>query len=100
MRQSARGHSEQLRIEIPSQRDFVMTKLQVFFFAAVVGSSFSLSAVAAAQNSTPEAKDYYYWLHPKLGMVKVDRQTHAMVTSGKRAHTGADRPARAELLFR
>lgn len=38
----------------------------------------SAANVASARETT---KHYYYWLHPKLGMVKVDRATNAMVTA-------------------
>jgi hypothetical protein len=37
------------------------------------------SASAAAGGAS-----YYYWLHPKLGMVKVDKKTNAMLV-GRRA---------------
>ena len=39
---------------------------------------------ASTANVTPQdpsaKSSYYYWEHPKLGMVKVDRATNAMVT--------------------
>lgn len=55
-----------------------MTKLSTLFVAAtlVTGASFSASA---AQGS--ESSNFYYWLHPKLGHVKVDKTTHAMIKS-------------------
>lgn len=36
----------------------------------------------------------YWWLHPKLGMVKVNKATNAIVTS-KRANAESTRPAPA-----
>lgn len=38
-------------------------------------------------SATASGKSYYYWLHPKLGMVKVDKKTNAML-AGKRAQQG------------
>ena len=58
-----------------------------------VGMSVAAS-FAAGQTSAPkppEGKPYYYWLHPKLGHVKVDRATNAMLV-GKRASADAKRP--------
>ena len=42
----------------------------------------SAGFVSAANvgSTSGDTKSYYYWLHPKLGMVKVDRATNAMVT--------------------
>lgn len=45
--------------------------------AAILLASASL---ASAQSAAPAAqRGYYYWLHPKLGMVKVDRATNAII---------------------
>lgn len=46
-----------------------------------------LSGCAAVAGSGDESatSDTHYWLHPKLGMVKVDARTHAMVQPGSRA---------------
>ena len=42
------------------------------------------AAYAADTRAAPPAgRPYYYWLHPKLGMVKVDRQTNAMLTGAR-----------------
>jgi hypothetical protein len=43
-------------------------------------------AFAQAQSAT-SSNGYYYWLHPKLGMVKVDKKTSAMLV-GRRAQQG------------
>lgn len=40
----------------------------------------SSEAEPSAVNARAE-RGTYYWLHPKLGHVKVDRRTHAMVVS-------------------
>lgn len=40
---------------------------------------------AAAQEESPKGGEAYYWLHPKLGLVKVDRATNAMVRSQESA---------------
>lgn len=46
-------------------------------FAAILLASASL---ASAQTAAPApTRSYYYWLHPKLGLVKVDRATNAMI---------------------
>jgi hypothetical protein len=45
------------------------------------------AAFAQTQPAAPVpagGSSYYYWLHPKLGMVKVDKQTNAMLV-GRRA---------------
>lgn len=44
-------------------------------------------AYAQGQPAAPGGdggKSYYYWLHPKLGMVKVDKKTSFMLV-GRRA---------------
>jgi hypothetical protein len=39
-------------------------------------------------------RGYHYWLHPKQGMVKVDRKTHAMLVPQRRVQAvGTDRAA-------
>ena len=55
-----------------------MTKFSTLFVAATLVASASFSA-SAAQGS--ESSNFYYWLHPKLGMVKVDKTTNAMIKS-------------------
>lgn len=52
----------------------------------LLAGAFFVGAASAATDVqvTPPAKSgTYYWLHPKLGMVKVDRATNAMIV-GKR----------------
>ena len=47
----------------------------------------------------PTARSYYYWNHPKLGPVKVDPATQAMVTGASEAGTRrseARQPRRVE----
>lgn len=62
-------------------------------FLAVLALGFASSAAHAADAQaapqTPPERSYYYWLHPKLGMVKVDRRTNAMIT-GRRASQPTD----------
>ena len=52
---------------------------------SAVLTSLLAAGCASTANVTPKdvsaKSSYYYWLHPKLGMVKVDRDTHAMVTA-------------------
>ena len=56
---------------------FSASLLGVTLFAS---ASFTASATPAVQeNASPT---FRYWLHPKLGMVKVDRATNAVVKSG------------------
>ena len=52
--------------------------------ALVAAGAFAAQAVPTAAPASATAPTYYYWLHPKLGMVKVDRATNAIVTA-KRA---------------
>ena len=53
---------------------------------AILASLLSAGCASTANVRPQDASaksSYYYWEHPKLGMVKVDRATNAMVT----AHT-------------
>lgn len=63
-----------------------MTK---FIVLAIGATLFAAAATAApASTSAPAAQGpsgTYYWLHPKLGMVKVDRATNFMVTAKRPA---------------
>ena len=64
-----------------------MLNKTLFLVAATV-----IATAASAQTSPSAAapaaqKPYYYWLHPKLGMVKVDRATNAMITSARPRET-------------
>jgi hypothetical protein len=46
----------------------------------LVAAAAALAPLAQAGGAAPVApKPYYYWLHPKLGMVKVDRATNAIL---------------------
>lgn len=58
-------------------------KSSLILFLAFTVTAAALPAAAAARTE-PDAKPYYYWLHPKLGHVKIDRATNAMLV-GKRA---------------
>lgn len=51
-------------------------------------------AAGSADEAHVEKSGTYWWLHPKLGMVKVDKATNAMVIS-KRANADSMRPAPA-----
>ncbi len=64
-----------------------MNKFSALVFGAtlVVGASFAATATPASQESA--SPTFYYWLHPKLGMVKVDKATNAIVKSKR---SGAD----------
>ena len=47
---------------------------------------FAATATALAFTSVAQANDNhntYFWLHPKLGMVQVDKATNAMVTTAQ-----------------
>lgn len=61
-----------------------MTKKTHPCLGIVAAALFTAAAPAAAQNPSDSAiNGTYYWLHPKLGQVKVDRTTHAMVPSAR-----------------
>ena len=53
--------------------------------SALLGAAFfagaSLTAYATPTSGDGAPGSYYWWNHPKLGMVKVDRATNAMVHS-------------------
>lgn len=47
----------------------------------IIGVALVSGCATTVGPSTPEVSGgYYYWLHPKLGHVKVDRATNAIVT--------------------
>jgi len=46
-------------------------------FAAATAALVFTSVAQASDNNT------YFWLHPKLGMVRVDKTTNAMVTNAQ-----------------
>lgn len=54
-------------------------------FILAISASLLAAGCASTANMTPQdasaKSSYYYWEHPKLGMVKVDRATNAIVTS-------------------
>ena len=65
-------------------------------FILSILASLLAAGCAPTANVTPQEasakQSYYYWLHPKLGMVKVDPATNAMVT----ARTARETPAQSE----
>lgn len=77
-----------------------MNKKIVMLSSIVVATTVLVSAPASAQaNAQAEASGAtstsYYWLHPKLGFVKVDRATNAMLRPVQASHEpiGANAPA-------
>lgn len=69
-----------------------MKKVLLAIFAGLLGAG-AASAADLSPQAAGSPKPYYYWLHPKLGMVKVDRATNAMVT----ARTGREAPAERDI---
>lgn len=68
-----------------------MIKTPSILLAAALTAGPVLAAGSA--DAAPAGKGgTYWWLHPKLGMVKVDKATHAMLT-GKRANSESIRGA-------
>jgi len=62
--------------------------------ALLAGSAaFAQPRVAAAAPS--DGAGQYTWLHPKLGMVKVDKRTNAMVVPRAAPRSGAARTGSA-----
>lgn len=57
-----------------------MRKTLLAISLSLLGAGFASAATGGPQRDVGKAS-YYYWLHPKLGMVKVDRATNAMVTA-------------------
>ena len=68
-----------------------MNKLLVLL-AAIVAAQVAAAAPGAVPG--PTARTYSYWLHPKLGMVKVDRATNAIVVARREHRDAARAPAR------
>lgn len=62
-----------------------MKRMLLLSFALTFAAA--ASAAGSASSRPPESKPYYWWLHPKLGMVKVDRATNAMVSGRRDAAT-------------
>ncbi|MHB1236252.1 MAG: hypothetical protein ACYCY7_01695 [Gallionella sp.] len=50
---------------------------RIIFAAATAALAFTPVAWASDNDNT------YFWLHPKLGMVRVDKTTNAMVTTAQ-----------------
>lgn len=59
-------------------------KSAVVTFLAIAFVAGAASASAGSALAEPGKSGTYWWLHPKLGMVKVDRATNAMVTSKRK----------------
>lgn len=71
-----------------------MNKIVVFVLGASLLGGASMAAPASPDKQV-EKSSTYYWLHPKLGHVKVDRASNAMVISGKgRLTDGTEQPMR------
>lgn len=51
--------------------------------AAGEGAAPPAAPPAQASGAAASRTSFYYWLHPKLGMVKVDRVTNAMLTGSR-----------------
>lgn len=65
--------------------------------AALFAGAASASAVTDTRAEPASKSGTYYWLHPKLGMVKVDRATNAMVVTKRdkaRAEAADTTPSR------
>lgn len=60
----------------------------VLAIAAALYAGAAMSA-AAQEPTTQQVSGTYNWLHPKLGIVKVDRATGAIVHSQANAHPSA-----------
>lgn len=60
---------------------FIAIALGATLFAAAATAAPAAPPAPAAQGSSGT----YYWLHPKLGHVKVDRATNFMVTAKRPA---------------
>lgn len=50
--------------------------------AALLASVLIVGATSASAAVRPSLEPYYHWQHPRLGSVKVDRTTNAMIDSG------------------
>jgi uncharacterized protein YceK len=60
-----------------------MKNLLLLFAAVALAGCAAVSAPATQGSSGTSTGSWYWWLHPKLGMVKVDRASNAMIISGK-----------------
>ena len=57
-----------------------MTKTMLAILALLLGAGCASTSNVMPQDGSA-SQSFNYWLHPKLGMVKVDRATNAMVTA-------------------
>jgi hypothetical protein len=72
-----------------------MNKLLILLAAIVTAHAAAATSTAPAPGpASSSTRTYSYWLHPKLGMVKVDRSTHAMVVAKRQEPDAAQRAAR------
>lgn len=55
----------------------------LLLFAALTLAGCAAVSPSATQDAGSSTESSYWWLHPKLGMVKVDRATNAMMIGGK-----------------
>lgn len=73
-----------------------VNKLAVILFGAALFAG-AASATTDTRTEPASKSGSYYWLHPKLGMVKVDRVTNAMVVTKRdkeRPETSDTTPSR------
>lgn len=68
-----------------------MKKLTSAILGATLFAGATMTSYAAPSERVP-ASGTYWWAHPKLGMVKVDRATNAIVRSPKRTAEPAKQP--------
>lgn len=62
--------------------------------AAVLAAAAPMVYANTTSQEQGNVKPYYYWLHPKLGMVKVDRKTHFMLVGKRAASAEGTSPSR------
>jgi hypothetical protein len=56
----------------------------LLLLAAVTLAGCAAVSPLAPQDTASSTESWYWWLHPKLGMVKVDRATNAIVVKAQR----------------
>jgi hypothetical protein len=86
------GQGRSQHTEAVTQKENTMNVTMIALLAAAIlaaPGAYAQSQSAAAPATG--ARSYYYWLHPRLGMVKVDSKTNFMLV-GRRAQQASVTP--------
>jgi hypothetical protein len=60
-----------------------MKNLPLLLAAVTLAGCAAASSPGSQVSAGSNSESWYWWLHPKLGMIKVDRASNAMIISGQ-----------------